>query len=173
MWMRALRDRGLEAELADARNRIGELQAQLAQLSTRDPIAGDLLTLKAFRAQLDLDVKRAHRYRRPLGLALIDLDGFRALNARHGYATGDEIIGGVGKLISDETRVHDLACRTGGDEFAVLLPETEGDGCIRAMDRILEKLEGFAVGEVRGMSASIGIAALEGGETPAELLAAA
>jgi diguanylate cyclase (GGDEF)-like protein/putative nucleotidyltransferase with HDIG domain len=170
--MRSLRSGGAETELTDARRRIGELQAQVAQASTRDPIAPALLSLKGFRAQLDVDVKRAQRYGHPLSLALIDIDGFRALNLRHGFAAGDEVLSAFGALIADETRAHDLGCRTGGDEFAVLLPETSGEEAVAAMGRMLQRLEDFSVGAIHGLSASIGIAALSREVHTAEMLAA-
>jgi len=161
------------SQLAEARQRIGELESQLASRDSRDSLAPTLLTLRAFRAQLELDVLRAQRYRRPLSVALIDIDGFRAINLRHGYAAGDGVLGAVGNLISEQTRVHDLACRMGGDEFALLLPETGPAGASQAIDRLLLGLEGLEAGGVRGISISVGIAGLVDKQTPEGLLAAA
>src|SRR5919197_1289817 len=79
------RDRkGLSEKLAQARKRIAELESDLARLEQRDPLTRSLLSLNAFRAQLELDVGRANRYGRPLTVALIDIDGFRQLNLEHG-----------------------------------------------------------------------------------------
>jgi diguanylate cyclase (GGDEF)-like protein len=161
------------SELAEARKRIAELEAELAQRESRDPLARSLLTLRAFRAQLELDVQRAQRYRRPLTVGLLDVDGFRAINLRHGYAAGDAVLAAVGDLISKGTRVHDLACRMGGDEFALLLPETGSASAIQAVGRILVELEDFEAGPVRGVSISVGLASLEGKQSPERLLAAA
>jgi diguanylate cyclase (GGDEF)-like protein/putative nucleotidyltransferase with HDIG domain len=163
----------LEAELAAARTRVAALEADVASRESRDPLAGGLLTLRAFRTQLELDVRRAQRYRRPLSVALIDIDGFRAVNKAGGYPAGDELLAAVGGAVHGHTRAHDLACRTGGDEFAVLLAETaSGDACV-AMERLLLQLEDVRVGEVRGVSASIGVADLSVALTPEGLLAAA
>ena len=161
------------SQLAEARQRIGELESQLAQRDSLDSLARTLLTLRAFRAQLELDVLRAQRYRRPLSVALIDIDGFRAINLRHGYAAGDGVLGAVGNLISEETRVNDLACRMGGDEFALLLPETGAAAASQAVDRILLRLEELEVGGARGIAVSVGIAGLVDKQTPEGLLAAA
>ena len=72
------------AQLAAARARIAELETEIARLSARDPLVPTLLTLPAFRAQVELDVQRAQRYSRPLSLAVLDIDDFRRLNMARG-----------------------------------------------------------------------------------------
>ena len=151
----------LSDQLAAARQRIAELEEKLTRLSQRDPLIPSLLSLSAFRTQLDLDVARAHRYERPLTVALLDIDRFRHLNLEHGYAAGDAVLAAVGRLIAERTRVHDLACRMGGDEFGFLLPETGAAAATGAIERILVELEDLEAGGIRGVSASVGIAALE------------
>jgi diguanylate cyclase (GGDEF)-like protein/putative nucleotidyltransferase with HDIG domain len=172
--VRAARERqDVIGQLAEARQRVAELEAQLAELKSRDPLAPSLLTLKSFRAQLELDVRRAQRYHRPLSVALLDVDGFRAINLQHGYAGGDAVLGAVGRLLAETTRVHDLACRMGGDEFALLLPETGALSAVQTMERLIFRLEGLDTGSVRGVSISIGVASLEAKQTPERLLAVA
>jgi diguanylate cyclase (GGDEF)-like protein/putative nucleotidyltransferase with HDIG domain len=172
--VRAARERqDVIGQLAEARQRIAELEAQLTELKSRDPLAPSLLTLKSFRAQLELDVRRAQRYHRPLSVALLDIDGFRAINLQHGYAGGDAVLGAVGRLLAETTRVHDLACRMGGDEFALLLPETGALSAVQTMERLIFRLEDLDTGSVRGVSISIGIASLEAKQTPERLLAVA
>jgi len=163
----------LASDLSAARSRIAELEAELSRLSSRDPISGDLLTLRAFRAQLELDVQRAQRYGRPLTMALIDIDRFRYINLRHGYGAGDLVLGGVAATIGRCARSHDVACRIGGDEFAIMFGETEPEGALDAVRRILASLEDLDAGGVRGHTASAGVAALESNQTPEALLAAA
>ena len=160
-------------QLASARQRIGKLEAELARLSQRDPLTPSLLTLSAFRTQLELDVARAHRYGRPLTVALLDIDGFRDLNLEHGYAAGDAVLAAVGALIAEQTRIHDLICRMGGDEFGFVLPETSAAAALQPIERILVELEDLEAGGIRGVSASVGIAALGTGEKPEPVLAAA
>jgi diguanylate cyclase (GGDEF)-like protein len=172
--VRASKEReSLAGELASARQRITELEGELSRLASRDSLAQSLLTLQAFRTQLELDVQRAHRYGRPMSVVLIDVDRFRYLNLKRGYAAGDEILSAVGALIAARTRVHDLACRVGGDEFAILLPETGVDASLEAIGRILVELEDLEAGGVRGISVSVGIAALQTGGTAETVLAAA
>jgi diguanylate cyclase (GGDEF)-like protein len=159
--------------LQKAHKRIAELGAGLSRSATRDQLTESLLTLRAFRAQLELDVQRAHRYRRPLSVAIIDIDGFRNINLNHGYGTGDQVLVAVSSVISQMTRAHDLACRMGGDEFAVLLPETGSSDAHQAIERILIGLEDVVAGPVRGVSVSIGVAGLHPKQTPEQLLASA
>lgn len=166
------RDR-LAAELVAARERIAELEGSLTKLSSRDPVTGSLLSLRAFRAQLELDVQRAHRYARPLSVAVLDVDRFRYINLKHGYGAGDLVLGAVASAIAEGTRSHDLACRVAGDEFAILFPETGGSEALAAMDRILVALEDVDAGGVRGHSASVGVAELGTGQSTEALLAAA
>jgi diguanylate cyclase (GGDEF)-like protein len=163
----------MQAELASARSRIALLEAELSRRASRDPLADSLLSLSAFRAQLELDVRRAQRYRRPLSVALLDLDGFRGVNAKFGYATGDQLLVAVGTVIAGHSRAHDVACRTGGDEFAVLLAETCSPAAREAMDRLSRELADVEVGLVRGAAVSVGIADLSVAQTPSGLLAAA
>jgi len=168
------RDRNnLSEQLAAARRRISELEAELSHLQQRDPLTKSLLSLVAFRTQLELDVSRAHRYGNPLSVALLDIDGFRHLNLERGYPAGDAVLVAVGRMIGERTRVHDLACRVGGDEFALLLPETGTAAALQTVQRILVELEDLEAGGVRGISASVGIAALEADQTPEALLAGA
>jgi diguanylate cyclase (GGDEF)-like protein len=163
----------LADQLAAARERIGKLEGELTRLSQRDPLTPELLSLSAFRTQLELDIPRAHRYERPLTVALLDIDRFRHLNLEHGYAAGDAVLVAVGGLISEQTRVHDLACRMGGDEFGFLLPETSAAAARQPLERILMELEDLETGVVRGVSASVGIAGLGAGDKPESVLAAA
>jgi diguanylate cyclase (GGDEF)-like protein len=174
MRMRASRElEAMAAQLAAARVRITELEGELTRAAGRDILAQSLLSLRAFRTQLEVDVQRALRYGRPLALALLDLDRFRYTNLKHGYGAGDLVLGAVGSLISESTRGHDLGCRTGGDEFAILYPETAPEEAIEAVQRILVKLEDVEAGGIRGISASAGVASLSSGQSLEALLARA
>lgn len=173
MGLRSKRTDVLESQLGEARKRIAELESELAQTARRDHLTQCLLTLRAFRPQLELDVQRAHRYRRPLGLVIIDIDGFRAINRNHGYEVGDTVLVALAQAISDMTRAHDLACRMGGDEFAILLPETGSEAALQAGERILLALVDLPAGPIRGLSVSVGIAALRPKQSPERLLSCA
>jgi diguanylate cyclase (GGDEF)-like protein/putative nucleotidyltransferase with HDIG domain len=158
------------AQLAAAQARISELETEIARLAARDSLIPSLVTLPVFRAQLELDVQRAQRYGRALSIAIIDIDRFRYLNMSRGYGAGDQVLGAVGGLLAARTRVHDLACRAGGDEFILLLPETPADEAQGVLERMLVELEDLEAGGQRGVSASIGIAAHHAGDDPDAVL---
>ncbi len=171
--MRSLLDRAQGQELAAAHRRLGELEARVTQLATRDGLVPELLTLRAFRAQLETDLKRAQRNGDSLCLALVDIDGFRALNLRHGYATGDKVLAAVASVLRTQTRAGDLVCRTGGDEFVLLFARASAPAAIAVLERILAILETLEAGAVRGLSVSIGLAPLPHNIGSPELLFAA
>ena len=109
--------------LAAAKARIAELETEIVRLSARDSLVASLLTLPALRAQLELDVQRAHRYSRPLAVAILDIDHFRRLNVARGYTAGDLVLAAVGRLLAAGTRAHDLVARAGGDELSSCFPK--------------------------------------------------
>src|SRR3989440_1817142 len=162
----------LERQLADARRQIAELERTAGLQAGNDPVTG-LLNLARFRAQLDVEVKRTRRHGRPLCAAILDIDGFRAVNAQHGFVVGDEVLTAAGRALGAGMRAHDLACRTGADEFAILLPETDLAGAETGMQRVLAELENTSVGPLESIRGSIGVAEFDRAHTAAQLLAAA
>ncbi|MDQ3728111.1 MAG: diguanylate cyclase [Actinomycetota bacterium] len=161
------------SELQAARLRVAELEAELGRVSGRDALISSLMTLPAFRAQLELELERAQRYGRPLTVAILDIDRFRYLNMKRGYATGDKILHAVGELLADRTRALDLTCRAGADEFVMLLSESPVGEAQIVLERILVALEGVGAGDQKGVSASVGIAGLRHGQSADSLLAQA
>ncbi len=112
----------LEARIR-AGARIVALQKQLQELSMTDALTS-LRNRRAFDEHLPAALAHARRYDRPLSLAVIDVDHFKAVNDNFGHDAGDAILRGVAELIAAHSRQTDYAARVGGEEFAVLLPET-------------------------------------------------
>ena len=159
----------LERDLVLARRRIAELEAARERDAGHDHVTG-LLSLRAFRAQLEIEVERARRHGRPLAVALLDVDGFRDLNSHYGHVRGDAVLSEVARVLAQHTRSHDVVSRMGNDEFSMLLPETEVEGALQCFTRVLSELETLRAGDVQGLSASVGIAVFERGQSPAQLL---
>ena len=120
--------------------------------SATDGLTG-LRNHREFHEELHRRVELARRHGRSLSLALIDLDGFKGVNDTNGHRAGDRVLAKVGLLLRDG-RPEDLPFRTGGDEFAVLLPETSVEGAQVVAERIRELVEQH----VDGVTASIGVA---------------
>jgi diguanylate cyclase (GGDEF)-like protein len=116
-----------------------------------DPLTG-LANRRAFDRRLAEEWKRSERYGRPLGLVMLDLDGFKQLNDTRGHKEGDRVLREAASLLEDRLRAIDLAARLGGDEFAALCPETPDEGLDALMHALKRCLEGLPVG------ASIGYA---------------
>jgi diguanylate cyclase (GGDEF)-like protein/PAS domain S-box-containing protein len=91
-----------------------------------------------FMAKLVEEVQRARRYGRDLSLMMLDLDSFKPINDTHGHKQGDSVLAEVGKVLRGQTRGVDILCRYGGDEFALLLPETPRDRAVAKAEQLLE-----------------------------------
>src|SRR3954454_9793017 len=113
----------LRRALADARARLAGLEAQLAD-RTRTDGCTRLLTLEAFCGAAEAILGHAARAEQPAALALVDIDGFRSLNARRGPTAGDAALLSVAQRLRAITRESDVIGRTGADEVAVLMPAT-------------------------------------------------
>jgi two-component system, cell cycle response regulator len=103
--------------------RIVALQKQLQELSMTDGLTS-LRNRRAFDEHLPAALEHARRYERNLSLAVIDVDHFKSINDSYGHDVGDAILRGVSQIIAAGTRQVDYVARVGGEEFAVLLPET-------------------------------------------------
>jgi diguanylate cyclase (GGDEF)-like protein len=124
------------------------------------------------------EIERARRFRRPLSVALADFDLLREVNNRHGHLMGDQMIRGVADAIRAELREYDLPARFGGDEFAILMPETTLSEAMAVAERIRRGVESIllkgADGASPAASVSVGVALFPGhGRTASDLLAAA
>ncbi len=147
----------------------------LAQAS-EDGLTG-LLNHRAFQTRLEHEAARARRRGAPLAVLMIDLDDFAEINNTRGHQAGDATLAAVGQAIAAAVRATDIAARYGGDEFAVILPETDVDEALEAADRLRAALAALRppIGEGGAtISASIGIAAAPlHGRTREELVRAA
>ncbi|MEP7359821.1 MAG: diguanylate cyclase, partial [Anaerolineales bacterium] len=98
------------------------LREKLRQQSIRDPLT-DLFNRRYMEESLDLELQRAARNQRPVGIIMLDVDHFKNINDLHGHGAGDAVLRQLGRFLKDNTRGGDIACRYGGEEFTLILPD--------------------------------------------------
>ncbi|HEY5109303.1 MAG TPA: GGDEF domain-containing protein [Acidimicrobiales bacterium] len=133
------------------------LLAQLAELAGTDELTGCAVR-RVLRQRAEEEIERALRTGSPLGLLMIDVDQFKSVNDNFGHVVGDRVLAAIGRILLDTVRPFDVASRVGGDEFALLLPETDAAGAVQVAERIFRELAG--TGEVP-VTLSIGVSSLD------------
>ncbi len=155
---------------------LGRTLEDLAFQTEHDPLTG-LPNRRAFDRTMDREVERSRRAGVSLSVAVLDLDNFKRLNDTHGHPCGDEALVETARILLTGIRRYDLAARIGGEEFALVFPETGMTRAGRILERILESLRLVRLGCGNGirLTASVGLACTKGrGErSPADLLEAA
>jgi diguanylate cyclase (GGDEF)-like protein/putative nucleotidyltransferase with HDIG domain len=155
------------------RNRVEELVHRLTDAARTDPLTG-LQNRRAFEETMKAEVERAKRTHRPLALLVCELDHFKLVNDRFGHPTGDSALVRVGQLLSASRREIDPVARTGGEEFALILPETTGQEGYVVAERLRQTVEEAFVEEAIPLTMSIGVASYPNqGRDPDALIAAA
>ena len=155
------------------RERNRELIHELEQQLETDSLTG-LKNRDYFIKTARTELERVARYRQPLALLMVDIDHFKQINDTHGHLAGDEVLKSVTLVLSDMVRANDCLARLGGEEFAVLMPQTGLEQAYTAAERLRAAIAqvrcNLQGAEVRP-TVSVGIAvAAEGGETLSSLM---
>jgi len=145
-----------------------EEQASEARI---DSLTG-LANRRALEEILAAEISRAHRFAHQLAVVVLDLDRFKEINDSFGHAAGDVMLRAVSQLLSSLARQGDSVARWGGEEFVVVLPETDHEGALRFAERLRRTIEAHSVGEMR-TSASCGVATMLPEDTVDDLVGAA
>jgi diguanylate cyclase (GGDEF)-like protein len=163
IWVLAFMIRRVEAERELAKH-----QAETDRLT-------GTYNRRFFEASLESEVERARRYGSPLALLLFDVDGFKQFNDRYGHLTGDRVLAQLVRQCERNLRAPDVLCRYGGEEFAIIAPETTGEAGMALARRIREGVEAMRVDDLpETITISIGVAAWEQSfATNEDLIAAA
>lgn len=156
---------GLEAAV-EAQRRIA---LDALEVAATDDLTG-LARRGPFDEKLSTEVARAGRYGRPGALILIDVDGLKAINDADGHQAGDHALQRVAAAMRRNLRSIDTAARIGGDEFAIILPETTIDGGEVAAHRLVTSMRASADEEAPQVLLSIGVAAIDGSLASADVL---
>ena len=162
MKIMSLRTRLMNARLGDAMEDISASRAmeqELRTLASRDPLTGTANRLH-FANMAAREIEQARRHARELSVAMLDVDHFKAVNDNHGHACGDAALRQVVEATTGELRIADVLGRVGGEEFAILLPETGLEPAAAIAERIREVIseQTFAWdGQTFELTVSIGV----------------
>jgi diguanylate cyclase (GGDEF)-like protein len=162
----ARRTLGLLASLIASAVRNIQLLTRARALSMIDPLTGCLTRQFGLEA-LSREMSRMRRGQAVVCVAMLDLDGFKRLNDTHGHAAGDRALAMVGRVLKEGLRASDIACRYGGDEFLIVLPDTTPSGATRAIDNLRRRISNISAESGVAsfeFSASAGITSVESGE---------
>ena len=137
----------LETEIARLARQNASLRRAIARLSVyramayRDPLTS-LWNRRYFDERLKEEFSRSRRAGagRRFSVAIIDINGFKEINDEHGHQAGDDLLKWVGEFLIAHLRTHDVPCRTGGDEFMLLLPDLSEEDCVPVVARLREQL---------------------------------
>ncbi|TVQ29940.1 MAG: sensor domain-containing diguanylate cyclase [Wenzhouxiangella sp.] len=148
-----------------------ELEARLTRLAGTDELTG-LLNRRAGVAALDEAISASQRQGRMLSMLLLDIDRFKAINDSLGHDVGDQVLAAVGSYLCENKRTRDQAIRWGGEEFAIILRDTDADGAMAQAARLFDGIAGLAdqVIELERLTASLGVVTLRPGEGSRDLM---
>ena len=144
----------------------------LTHQAATDPVTG-LANYRAFHERLRTELQRASRHGRALSIGVFDLDHFEQINDNYGHQSGDRVLAEVARRLTSVARTGEVVARTGGEEFAWLMPETDRDGAYQAADRARRAIEAAPFEEVGTLTISAGVCSNEHTRTAQELFSAA
>lgn len=157
----------LEREVAERTEDLHRANEQLAEVARLDPLTG-LLNRRGFTADAQREIQRVIRGADTFSVVLADFDHFKVINDRHGHGCGDKVLCRVARVLDQRRREVDLLGRWGGEEFILLLPETDGEGAAVAAESLrqaVEKSEFAYNGEVVSLTMTLGVATYRAGDT--------
>jgi diguanylate cyclase (GGDEF)-like protein len=147
--------------VAVLRRRVDTLVAALAHAATVDELTG-VLNRRGFAERLATEIARARRTSTPLSLVMLDLDHFKQVNDTSGHSAGDRLLSVVGGALAAATRGSDAAARLGGEEFAVLAPDTPAPVGLELAERLRDGIASAARGAGLPVTASAGVSTWSG-----------
>ena len=162
-------------ERARLRNDVKKAQAKMAEMSTVDELT-KLHNRRYFIEALEGEFERASRYEIEMALIMVDLDHFKKINDTYGHPSGDMVLSEIGRILKKHVRRNDIACRYGGEEFAVILSNVSRENIYAAYDRfremVSEHLFEYESNQFH-ITVSIGIAFSNNAESANDLLSQA
>ena len=144
--------------------------AELEEMAVTDTLTG-LYNRGKFDEMLQYEMQRTERYKGPMGLILMDIDHFKRINDTHGHPVGDRILVEMAELLKRNTRVSDTIGRWGGEEFAIICPETDEAGTRKLAEHLRLEIAGHDFEHIgKTQTASCGVTMLQKDDTPASIV---
>ncbi len=165
----------LELRVAERTAELETANRRLQEMATTDHLTG-IANRRHFHDQATRTLRRRAGGNKPASLAMLDLDHFKRINDTHGHEAGDRVINQVVRIVRDTIRPSDLLGRFGGEEFLLLLPDTDPDSALEIAERIRRKVRNASYdnrGSPIDMTVSIGVAAWDGEQSLETLIRAA
>ncbi len=158
--------RSLSAQVALALENV-DLHFQIQRQAVTDDLTG-LANHGRFQELLAAEAEQVRRYHHPLGLIMLDLDDFKAINDTYGHPQGDVVLEAVARVVRDNSRDADTPARYGGEEMALILPHTDLDGAYAIAERVRTAIEALRIARIDGLgmlqtTASVGVASTRDG----------
>ncbi|MFP4478284.1 MAG: GGDEF domain-containing protein [Candidatus Izemoplasmatales bacterium] len=145
------------------------IEEKLRYLSERDPLTEVYNRRTMYNILQDM-VDNYEENEEPFSMIMFDIDHFKEVNDEYGHLVGDDVLKGLADLVKEEKRSDDIVCRYGGEEFFLLLPETENDNAIKVAKRLHKKIKKMDIPKVGHITVSMGVVTYQDEETIDEIV---
>jgi diguanylate cyclase (GGDEF)-like protein len=162
-------NKNLEHKVMERTKELDEKNRVLEILSTTDQLTG-LYNRRFIEDKLKSEMERTKRYGAPLSVILLDIDHFKSINDRYGHDVGDEVLISLAGLLKRRIRKTDVAGRWGGEEFLIIVPETDSEVSVCLAEKLREAVQNRRHGPVEKVTASFGVAQFKEGDTAGALI---
>ncbi|MBI4699299.1 MAG: diguanylate cyclase, partial [Nitrospirae bacterium] len=154
-----LRTKALQDELRQKNRELERLLERVEFLAMTDSLT-ELYNRRHFETVLEKEFQRTLRYKSPLSCLMLDIDNFKQINDEYSHQAGDSVLQEIARLIKSSFREIDIVARWGGEEFTILLPQTDRPGALKCASRLLEEISGHKFSRLaeRKVTVSIGVA---------------
>ncbi|MFQ5779351.1 MAG: GGDEF domain-containing protein [Nitrospiria bacterium] len=160
-----IKNESLENEITERKKAEKKLEA----LATTDPLTS-IYNRRKFLEFLEYEIKRIQRYKNNLSLVMFDIDHFKEVNDLYGHTVGDEVLKTFASQIAKQVRKTDVFARWGGEEFVILLTNSDIEGATIFSDHLRKMVEGYPFETVKRLSMSVGVTQFRDGEDAESLL---
>ncbi|WP_019591852.1 diguanylate cyclase [Thioalkalivibrio sp. ALE20] len=141
------------------------MEGEIRRLAETDWLTG-LANRLTLGNRLEAEMDRCERYQRPMAVIMFDIDHFKAVNDEHGHEAGDVVLKAVARTVDAQLREQDLLGRWGGEEFLIVLPETDGEGAAAAAEKLRRSIAQLDLPDAPAVTASFGVTERQPNDTP-------